>query len=270
MEDVCRLKNGLEKEHGADRALYIFFPGLDDLGRICNQDLAGAGYDIFNWEHPILLGCVTSDPGNTKCDNLEDQHVHFQRLYLIKPALPSSKGRHHLGKTLFELDKVLCKDTTECKSGSKNPRRAPLGVPPCIALSADTPYARNITSEKSQEWQYEDYASCELVGFLIANASNEKGINAEDGCPLLPQHDTKRITANSSPFLLGAYRELGRYYARQLGWFFGNGQGAHPVSEALRGKRYRWAIEYQFSHQLPAEPISKSGRKAGPVGNCLN
>ncbi len=270
MEDVCRLKNGLEKEHGDDMALYVFFPGLEDLGRLCTQDLAVGGYDIFHWEHPILLGCVTSDPGNTKCDKAESQQVHFQRLYLIKPALPSSKGRHHLGKTLFELGNVLCKDTTECTANGKNPRRAPLGVPPCIAFSADTPYARNIPAVDSQEWRYEDYASCELAGFLIANASNEAGIDTDDGCPYFPQHDTKLITANSSPSLFGAYRELGRYYARQLGWFFGNGQGAHPVSEALRGERYRWAIEYQFSHQLPAKPISKRGRKAGLVGNCLN
>ncbi len=270
MEDVCRLKNGLEKEHGEDMALYVFFPGLEDLGRICNQDLAIDGYDIFHWEHPILLGCVTSDPGNTKCDKAESQPVHFQRLYLIKPVLPSSKGRHHLGKTLFELGNVLCKDTTECKGGGKNPRRAPLGVPPCIALSADTSYARNITAEKSQEWQYEDYASCELVGFLIANASNEEGINTDDGCPYFPQHDTKLITANSSPSLLGAYRELGRYYARQLGWFFGNGQGAHPVSEALRGERYRRTIEAQGKHPVVLEVIYNDGGKAGGNGSCLN
>ena len=90
MEDVCRLKKGLLEENLGRPRLYVYLPGLDDLDRVCNQngDVGiDIGYDIFNWEHPILLGCVTADPLNTKCGEMAtERQEHFQRLYLIKPA----------------------------------------------------------------------------------------------------------------------------------------------------------------------------------------
>ncbi|TKB91526.1 MAG: patatin-like phospholipase family protein [Nitrospira sp.] len=66
MEDVCRLRNGLQKDHEHGAPLYIYFPGLTDLDEVCHQD-SNFGYDVFNWDHPILLGCITSDRSNDTC-----------------------------------------------------------------------------------------------------------------------------------------------------------------------------------------------------------
>lgn len=50
-----------------------------------------------------------------------------------------------------------------------------------------------------------DAYPCEVIGFLLNNR----------GGPF-PQHSTVRVTANSSPYIYGAYKELGRFYGRQL------------------------------------------------------
>jgi hypothetical protein len=47
---------------------------------------------------------------------------------------------------------------------------------------------------------------CEVIGFMRDNGNTN----------LFPQHSTIRMTASSSPYLYGAYRELGRYYANYL------------------------------------------------------
>lgn len=275
MEDVCRLKKGLLEENLGHPRLYVYLPGLDDLDRVCNQNGEvgiDIGYDIFNWEHPILLGCVTDDPLNTKCgDMATGRQEHFQRLYLIKPALPNSRSQHKLGKALVELGNVLHKKTPTCRGGDDHLRCAPMAVPACSSPDAGVryPYPDAVTRPMPKHWQYEDYVSCELIGFIIANASGEGGLEVADGCPYIPQNSTVNLTADSSPYLFGAYRELGRYYARQLGWFFGDSDSQRMVDEALRRERFQDAIAYQIQHPLVRKAILQSGAKAGAPGDCL-
>jgi hypothetical protein len=48
---------------------------------------------------------------------------------------------------------------------------------------------------------------CEVLAFIEANGSQHT---------IFPQHSTIRTSALSSPYIYGAYRELGRYYARAI------------------------------------------------------
>jgi hypothetical protein len=259
MEDVCRLKYGLANEQGDTGPLYSYFPGLADLDEVCNQD-SSFGYDAFNWEHPILLGCLTSDRSNRNCmEALPVRQEHFQRIYLIKPSLPSPKNKMGLSQALSEVGK-------ECQNTRKSPDCIEAVRKYCTALPAGKPYPQATTSAATSPlaWPYEAYVTCELLSFMMIDAFHEDGYNEIDRCPHTPQHSTLLMTADSSPFLLGAYRELGRYYARQLGWFFGR-----EVNDQLRRARYRDAILRQGRNPLRPEPIKVQDAKAGVVGSCL-
>jgi len=270
MEDVCRLKRGLEREHGSATHLYVYFPALDRLNDSCDQKESEQGYDIFHWEHPILLGCITDNAKNDTCMNDEPAPgSHFQRLFLIKPAFPSVKSGNKLGVALKGIKDILAKTNDTCKNESNSKACAPSAVPACRALydGQPYPYSGQLGQRKADSvggWKYEDFVSCELLGFLMQNSSNGNGINGSDRCPYIPQNDTKWITANSSPFLFGAYRELGRYYARQLGWFFGHGSNA-----SQKRARYREAVAYQDNNRLKPGTIAKEGGKAGTIGDCF-
>lgn len=259
MQDVCRLRNGLQKDHDDGAPLYIYFPGLTDLDEVCHQD-SNFGYDAYNWDHPILLGCITSDRSNNKCmEALSVGQQHFQRIYLIKPSLPSPKIKIGLSEALSTAGKE-CEPTRSSTGCIETVQRH------CTILPAGEPYPQATTpvTVSSLAWPYEKYVTCELLGFMMIDAFNKDGYNRTDRCPHAPQHSTLLMTADSSPFLLGAYRELGRYYARQLGWFFGK-----EVADQLRQARYRDAILYQGNNPLRPEPIKVQDTKAGIVGSCL-
>lgn len=270
MEDVCRLKGGLEREHGSATHLYVYFPALDRLNAVCDQKESEQGYDIFHWEHPILLGCITDNAKNDKCtDDEPAPGSHFQRLFLIKPAFPSVKSGNKLGVALKGITDILAKTNNTCIDNPNFIECAPSAVPACRALYDEQPYPDSgqlgqRKSDSIEGLKYKDFVSCELLGFLIQNSSTANGINGSDGCPYIPQNDTKWITANSSPFLFGAYRELGRYYARQLGWFFGHGSNA-----SQKRARYREAVAYQDNNRLKPDTIAKEGGKAGTIGDCF-
>lgn len=259
MEDVCRLRNGLQKDHEFGAPLYIYFPGLTDLDEVCHQN-SNFGYDVFNWNHPMLLGCATSDRSNNTCmEVLSVGQQHFQRIYLIKPSLPSPKTKIGLSEALSTAGKQCepPRSSTGCIEAVQRH---------CTILPAGEPYSQATTpaTVQSLAWPYEKYVTCELLGFMMINAFDEDGYNEIDRCPHFPQHSTHLMTADSSPFLLGAYRELGRYYARQLGWFFGK-----EVNDQLRQTRYRVEISHQGKNPLRPELINVQDTKAGVVGSCL-
>lgn len=262
MADICRLKYGLLRDQ-AQEPLYLYLPGLANLDQVCNQDLE-MGYDIFRWEHPIVLGCITSNARDVTCSG-EQQfgRIHFQRLYLIKPALPSSQSHHEFGS-------VLAKVATVCRFGSSTEACKTAVRENCHHFLTGNSYSRQIggTTGPTQSWHFENDVSCELIGFMMINAFNKGGIDDDDLCPYVPQNGTAAITGDSSPFLFGAYRELGHYYARQLGWFFGVGVEQLPVDTGLRQARYREEIAYQMKNALiPMARVSDG--KAGPIAVCL-
>lgn len=77
-----------------------------------------------------------------------------------------------------------------------------------------------------------------------------------------PQLATANMTANSSPWIFGAYRELGRYYARQLAWFWGVDAQKKTIDQATRDHRYQDVLGQQLLS--PLVPIRTSSMKATP------
>lgn len=270
MGDLCRLKKGLGNDStGHNDSLYLFVPGLEGLNSVCSEE--DLGYDIFNWEHPILLGCVTSNANDTNCSHVDDHEKgHFQRVFIIKPALPNHNSQHEIGHVLSK--KTLKKTRELC---TKNPLGDELCAKQlrevCFQRPAGAPYtvAMLEAADKDNPWPYESLISCELFGFMIFNALTNDGTKKLDACPYFPQSSTVDTTTNSSPTLYGAYRELGRYYARQLGWFFGQPDGMQRVDTYTMDKRYHTALAYQVKHAIKPNRVRKSGGKAGKFGDCL-
>lgn len=256
MVDVCRLKQLLanptddtdyRKRHGSPRKLFVYFPGLSQLDHVCDQDSRMAmRYDIFQWEHPIVLGCITSKIEDTACLGTPDSESDsFRRIYLIKPALPSLQGDLQFGNTLGRA-------ATACAEGAGSDAcLAFFTTQPdlCTDVEVGAPYT--LTSSKISEWQFETHLSCELLGFLMKN-SFVSGKPKQKG---FPQLSTAALTANSSPWVFGAYRELGRYYARQLGWFWGITGTDRAGNKALRQARFTEAVKNQWLH--PVLPIQE-------------
>ena len=130
MADICRLKSGLQQPD--DRSpLFLHFPGLPELDLVCNTDLK-TGYDIFHWNHPIVLGCITSNQMDTDCSGNSSTN-HFQRIYLIKPALPSSNSQHTLGETLAKVE-------AQCQNGIEKKNCQEAIQDKCRQIMAGEPY----------------------------------------------------------------------------------------------------------------------------------
>lgn len=283
MGDLCRLKNGLENESGDKGRLYVIVPGLKKLEQVCAEE--DIGYDIFKWQHPILLGCITSNSKDANCSGVKgsDRH-HFQKIFIIKPAIPDSNAKLEIGKALAR--KSLVKIRSKCENKAQGGKECVETLREvCFQLPAGKPYLPPVMGFPVSEnpWRYESHISCELLGFMINNAliketsddgtseyvSNKEGTNKNDGCPYFPQSSTVDITTNSSPFLYGAYRELGRYYARQLGWFFGGESEHRPLNDATMQSRYDSVLAYQWKHPMEPAPIFGPDEKAGVSGACL-
>lgn len=259
MEDLCHLKAGLANDWSG-RHLYVFIPGLANLDAVCDTTRqTRLGYDIFNWEYPILLGCVTSNSMDTTCSDDTDKAVtYFSRLYLIKPALPGTHSTHHLSKMIAKTG-ITCRTNPEGQSCNDAVRKA------CVTIKVGRPYQAP-SGHDGSSWPFEQLASCELVGFMMKNAFVDVATNDTDQCPHFPQISTVAMTTNSSPWIYGASRELARYFARQLGWFF--------EPEASTDERFRAAVASQAAHPMtPASvDIGSLGPtvKAGEYRSCLN
>lgn len=251
MVDVCRLKQllanptdnkGYRERNGSPRRLFVYFPGLSQLDHVCDQESRIVmRYDIFQWEHPIVLGCITSNIDDWKCSGTPGSGSHsFHRVYLIKPALPSEQGHLRFGKDLRRAASACARspESDSCINFFKENN----GV--CEEMLAGTPYGPSST--ETTEWRFETQPSCELFGFLMKN-SFVSGIPKQKG---FPQLGTASLTANSSPWVFGAYRELGRYYARQLGWFWEFTGDDTAVNEALRQARFKEAVKNQWLHPV--------------------
>lgn len=224
MADICNLKNNLAKLEDPHH-LYLYIPGLKDLNKVC-EGKTSMGYAIFDWKHPILLGCVSKSSNDVDCS---DEKNLMSRLYIIKPAIPKERNAYtKLGEFLpFPLD---------------NQKRN------CVYLQANTKYD---TPKDSASWQFEDKVSCELVGYWANNVQiGSVGINKKDNLPHFPQFSTAGLTLNSSNTIYGASRELARYYARQLAWFFDKNMSLEDVKSG-----FNKVIEYQQNNCMVARDI---------------
>lgn len=223
MVDVCRLKDGL-----ATHGLSLLLPGLSGLEKQCRvvrDELTG--YDIFAWEHPVLVGCIVPTAQAAKgCEHLPadlQDGQYSARVFIIKPSLgmPSMRDNlrairnacSHGSDTLYCLDQV----------------RKACTMP-------------NDSSQDGPLWQSAPAASCEMYGFISKNFGNPHG-TARNGCPYYPQYNTVTLTLDSSPWVFGAMRDLGAYYTARIRWFFPNGDTVD---------RQRFAEELRHQSQRPS------------------
>lgn len=263
MDDVCRLKVTLGKN-----GLYLHIPGLKNFDMVCSpkENQNGDklhGYDIFNWDHPVLLGCVTSNKDEINCIRSvteKDSNYYFAQLFIIKPALADKKLKSAI-TDVASICRIKDKDgsiTEECRNVVSSK---------CEFLMANSIYLpqKNVQFiDSDNPWKFEDYQSCELLGFIVENAFKGLGINSTDGCPHFPQYSTITMTLKSSPWMYGASRELGRRYARQLGWFF-------QADKAINDSRFIEALRFQADHPIEDKitiPKFMNAAKSGEPRDC--
>lgn len=259
MEDICHLKTGLATDWSGN-PLYVFIPGLAQLDAVCDHAREPRlGYDIFNWEHPILLGCITSDKSDVACThNSSKAETYFSRLYLIKPAFPGIQSHHPFSTGIATVGAACRQDSTGtlCTQAVRDA---------CEIIPVGQPY-HTPTGYDGSGWPFEKHASCELVGFMKINAFSDVATNDTDLCPHFPQISTVKMTSNSSPWIYGASRELARYYARQLGWFF--------APQAPTAARFQAAVATQTAQPMPPARVDIGVLgptvKAGEYRSCLN
>lgn len=269
MVDVCRLKQFLANptddpayfdrnkidQNTPPKKLFVYFPGLSDLDRVCSQN-SDLSYDIFQWDHPIVLGCITSDIDDRDCSGQPGSSGYsFRRIYLIKPSLPSPQSDLAFGKTLGHTAKACAAGSDSCLDFFKTQSDL------CTQLKAGEPYPNDLIN--SNEWRFESQPSCELLSFLMMNtfAAGQPKRGA------FPQLGTASVTANSSPWIFGAYRELGRHYARQLGWFWGIDAQENTIDQTTRHTRYHNTIMQQLRY--PLLPVKTSNLDAKPCNPAM-
>ena len=117
MSDICILKNNLQQFQS--EPLYLHVPGLKNLEDVCKGKEVTPGYklgyNIFEWNNPILLGCVSKSKEVNSCT---DEAMVQNRLYIIKPAVPEPNLK------LTELGNYLPRDIEQqrldCKQIKNN------------------------------------------------------------------------------------------------------------------------------------------------------
>jgi hypothetical protein len=86
---------------------------------------------------------------------------------------------------------------------------------------------------------------------------------ASDGCAHFPQHATDMMTLDSSPWIYGAMRDLGSYYAKQINTLFINGE--------VDTSKFQVVLDYQKYSRLEARFISdlEHAHQQGDYLKCL-
>lgn len=231
MGDVCRLKNGLPDD------LTLLLPGLENLDEQCqNNQRDEYGYNVYQWKSPVLVGCIipksqavsqankiamlkreknngegaVSGAAPTACGKLDDSDTYQARVFIIKPAL-ANKG---LLKSLARFTKACF--PAEDKNNIEPEKSADSA---CSKSIIDECTAARLEGDDSPMWNSAPPPSCEVYSFLKLNGAKGPGLD-KSGCPIFPQYSTVAMTANSSPWMYGAMRDLASYYAERVSWFF--------------------------------------------------
>lgn len=238
MADICRLRDGLEKQ-----GLILLLPGLSSLDNQCKiVKYELTGYDIFAWEHPVLVGCIVSKAlASSSCEKLPvnlNNNQYAAHLFVIKPALGTKSMR-------AQLESI----NNTCGQGKEEECQR------VVREACSTPNG----NDDSPMWQGAPPPSCETYAFVSKNFSNSAGI-ASDGCPNFPQFGTVALTADSSPWIYGAMRDLAAYYAMRISWFF-------TKEGLLNESKFLDELSYQHRNALPLLVDAKL-RKPGAVRTC--
>ncbi|MHC8376439.1 patatin-like phospholipase family protein [Pseudomonas sp. MDT1-16] len=238
MADICRLKEGL-----VDQGLTLLLPGLSSLDKQCKiVKYELTGYDIYAWEHPVLVGCIVSTAlANSDCENLPanlSKNQYAAHLFLIKPALGTKSMRVQL-----QSISGACNESSNKKCQE------------IVRHACTTPNG----TKDSPMWQGAPPPSCEVYAFISKNFGNSDGI-ASDGCPNYPQFGTVALTMDSSPWIYGAMRDLAAYYSNRVSWFFAEGG-------AVQEDRFLEELRYQRGNAMPLLVDAKL-RRPGATKSC--
>jgi hypothetical protein len=240
--DLCRLQKEIKKQ-----GLHLKIPGLNEMEAVCSDPQKG--YDLFQWQHPVMLGCISSNGDaadsctKPKTDNGSD---YFARLFIIKPSLANLELKNSIRAF------GTCKNSEDCKA---------VLAKACVADPDKAHIQTTNLTGQPEPWRYEHLPSCELIGFIKVNAQ-ERGM-ASDGCPHFPQHATDMMTLDSSPWIYGAMRDLGSYYAKQINTLFINGE--------VDTSKFQVVLDYQKHSRLEARLISdfEHAHEQGDYLKCL-
>ncbi|MGB8376851.1 MAG: hypothetical protein WCE70_00050 [Rhodanobacteraceae bacterium] len=198
--DLCRLRGQLLGGALANLKLDINVPALTHFHEVCDQTLNAEtrlhpiGYPMFAWSNKVLEGNVSQvlDPG-------ERRRVTDTRLLIIKPGLNFSAAAAF--GNLAEIAGVCSRNPIQFLTTAQTP------------TVVDSPCVRLIRKRDCNAKGYLGYP-CEILGYVAIQetAGAPAGI-ARDGFPYFPQLATTNITTLSSPWIFGAYRELGAFMA---------------------------------------------------------
>lgn len=227
LEDVCRFRRSLQDEHTnvegqavtTKRIAYdLYIPGLPGLDDVCS-DKDAAAYDVFRWKHPVLVGCIApiagpeASPesvclqltGRTNWRRSPADGTYWARVIIVKPVIG--------GQALTDgLNTVM----ESCRPG-QNRKDCWHKLSESCAEHHDIPQG------------VIEPVPCEVLGFAVRNFFAASGRARSDNCPHFPQFNTVTMTLSSSPWMYGALRELGRYYARIASRLFV--QGSREIQE---------------------------------------
>lgn len=247
MYRMCKLRGALR-----ELGLHLRFPGLQGFDAVCEPD-SGKGYDVFHWRYPILLGCVTE--GSETCEGAK------HRIIVLKPAFNASLfvgGAMNAGDPghLGPWERVV----QECRMDRDGPGCAAATT----AFACSTRSFAPLRPDAIAQGRFDANLPCEVMGFMLMNGFGAAK-SPEDQCPRFPQHSSVLTTANSSFSMYGAYREMARWYARQVGYFFDGSR--------FRRDRFDEVLIHQSSNRMAPLESGEGGlvesRKAGPQDRCL-
>lgn len=196
MEDICQLRKSLALDEFAEwnegRIWHIHFDDLADLDKVCNRqvDLAslpptapqtvqGYRYNVHAWPHPVLRGCAV------------ELKPHDANRLTGRENCDTIRNMAERDGTLRALNLFLIKPALDVPGLLDTAHLGGNNDPLALA---------RLRSE------------VELLGFLNNNVTTQHG----EGIMRFPTHDTVNLTVDSSPWLFGAYRELGARSARTL------------------------------------------------------
>lgn len=243
MHDVCRLKTQIREQ-----GLSLRLPGLEDFDEFCTEKGEPThAYDIYNWRHPVLLGCIVESPvdgGACVEPSVEEKArgKYFARLFVIKPAI----GNEGVFRSLRDISESCSKDIGLC------------------AKALSDACTKPISDVKSPMWANAEPASCEMYGFIRKNGPGTSGI-AKDDCPHFPQYGTVAMTVDSSPWMYGAMRDLAAYYTGRVGVLF-DAQGGVDLN------LFNAELAYQAKSPVELVRANKGSMfftpKAGVKGQC--
>jgi hypothetical protein len=195
--DLCTLRRQLLR-----KGLYLSVPTNRAFDSECSRatgDSQGPKPTVDLWSDafsPVFDAYISRHESAQGCSRSSAPGDYCAHLIVVKPAIPWNILKPFVQQcdgSLEGNDPADSLDTAECRRAFAEASSRLPGLP------------------------------AELFGFLVRNWTETK-----DGHPIFPQHSTVKMTYDSSAWLFGGYRELGRWHASRL--HLGCGTKSGPVA----------------------------------------